>query len=134
IRSISYSRYFRIPTPMATGRAAKPSVMTFHSDEVTASEGTPTTAKTTAPLSRWWPAVREEQDGNPEERDRGCPAGLGEHRGPAERETAVPQPVVGHHVEAGVLGERAEKPHEEEDPAERVAGLAPRHHQAHRTV
>jgi len=49
-------------------------------------------------------------------------------------ETALPQPVVGHHVEAGVLGERAEKPHEEEDPAERIAGLAPRHYQAHRTV
>ncbi len=36
---------------MPTGRAAKPSVMISHSDEVTASEGTPTAAKTTAPLS-----------------------------------------------------------------------------------
>ena len=81
------------------------------------------------PARRRRPAIGEEQDGQPEQHDPGRPGGLGEQRHPAERQPAVPEPVAGHHVEAGVLAEREEARHRQDDPAERVARLPRGHHE-----
>jgi len=44
----------------------------------------------------------------------------------------VPEPVVGHRVVTGVLAEREEHRCSQDDPAERVARLAPGHHETRR--
>ena len=50
IRSMSYSRYFMIPTPIDTGSAAAPSISTTHSEELVAIEAMRNTPQAAAPL------------------------------------------------------------------------------------
>src|ERR1700730_1006722 len=77
------------------------------------------------------PSVREEQDGQPEESDRRCPAGLEEHRHPAQRQVAMTEPVVGRRIGPGVAAEDQESSGAQHEPAEWVARPPHGQHEAH---
>jgi hypothetical protein len=83
------------------------------------------------PTPQGQPSVGEKQESHPDQRDAGRPSGLGEHRHPAERQAAVPEPVVSHGIEAGILAEREEERDAKDDPAEGVTRLSPGHDEAH---
>ena len=51
IRSISYSRYFRIPMPMLSGSAANPRISTSQIEELVLTAEMPSTPQTAAPLA-----------------------------------------------------------------------------------
>jgi hypothetical protein len=76
-------------------------------------------------------AIGKEQENQPEKHECRRPAGLREQRHPAQRQPAMPEPVVGHRVEAGIIAERSEGRQTEDDPAKRVARPPPGNDEPH---
>jgi hypothetical protein len=76
-------------------------------------------------------AIGEQQDSQAQQNDHDGPGRLGEQRHPGERQPGIVEPVAGHHVEAGILRDRAEAADADEQPAEQVTRLLPGQDEAH---